>query len=323
MSDTPSNGQPEEPIIPRIAAPEGQRAARGQFPPEEGSEAEETPGDVPEASTELSVVDAPSVEDSYLPPVDLDPETPPSLWGKSKNPDTPKDTEQGLFEHLAELRKRILNCFLILFFGMLVTWKYSIPLQDWFKAPIIEVLKGRGKIQSLDPAEFLTMTIQVSLISAVILTSPLIFWQIWRFIEPALTKEERRYTVVLVPFASILFIMGVALGYSVSPLFYKFFLAFQPAGVEANWGYTTTVVLMAKMLLVFGVMFEVPVVIIFLNKLGILTRNVLIEYWRHAVVVIFVVVAVLTPTWDPFTLVVCATPPCLLYVLSIWLVKWL
>jgi sec-independent protein translocase protein TatC len=117
--------------------------------------------------------------------------------------------------------------------------------------------------------------------------------------------------------------MGAGLGYVVSPLFFKFFLAFQPAGIAANWDYGQSVLLMAKMLLVFGVTFQVPIIVIFLNKLGLLSRNLLIEYWRHAVVVIFAVVAVLTPTWDPVTLAVCATPPCLLYVLSIWLVKWL
>lgn len=89
------------------------------------------------------------------------------------------------------------------------------------------------------------------------------------------------------------------------------------------WTYTSVVTLIGKMLLVFGVCFQVPVITIFLNKTGIVSRNLLIEYWRHVVVVIFIAVAVLTPTWDPITLAVCAVPPCVLYALSIWLIKWL
>jgi sec-independent protein translocase protein TatC len=328
MSDIPSNGHSdnghsEEPFIPRIVPPEGQRAARGYYSPESN---EDTPGFNDESNpdaTNITVAEVPSVEDSYLPPMETSPEPePPSLNG-SKNPHTPKDVELGLMEHLGELRQRLLYCFLILAFGMTVTWNYALPLQEWFAQPIRDVIKGKGILQSTDPTGFFSITVQFSLVTAIILTAPLLFWQVWRFIEPALTQTERRYSLVIVPFSSVLFFMGAGLGYAVSPLFYKFFLAFQPEGIAANWDYYQSIILMAKMLLVFGVTFQVPVVVIFLNKLGLLSRNVLIEYWRHAVVVIFVVVAVLTPTWDPVTLMVCAGPPCVLYALSIWLVKWL
>jgi sec-independent protein translocase protein TatC len=152
---------------------------------------------------------------------------------------------------------------------------------------------------------------------------PVVLFQIWRFIEPALTKTERRYSLVLVPFSTVLFTLGAALGYWCSPLFFKFFIVWLPEGTVANWDYYETITMMAKMLLVFGISFQVPIIVIFLNKMGVVTRNLLIDYWRHSVVVIFTVIAVLTPTWDPVTLCICATPPCLLYVLSIWLIKWL
>lgn len=324
MSDIPSNGHPEngatpEPFIPRIVPPEGQRAARGQMPSDEVDESEALRESLPYAEPELTVVGIPDVEDSYLPPLDIDPA--PAFSPIS--PETPKDIELGLLEHLGELRKRLLACAIILLLGMMVTWNIGKPLQDWFGAPIIKALQGQGVPIITGPTDAFTVYFQFSMFSALILTAPLMLWQVWLFIEPALTHQERRYTVIIVPFASVLFFMGAALGYEMSPLFYKFFLAFQPTGVKAFWDYSQSVVLMAKMLLVFGIMFEVPVIVIFLNKIGVLQRNVLIEYWRHAVVAIFVVVAVLTPTWDPITLTVCAVPPCLLYGLSIWLVKWL
>jgi sec-independent protein translocase protein TatC len=338
MSDISSNGHPEngsanEPFVPRIAPPQGQRAARGQLSTESAEEplsnevfTSQENADLLESEPVLTVADAPALEDSYSPPLDLDPDGPvvPTTMGSGvSRPDTPKDAELGLFEHLAELRQRILKCFAILMVGMMLTWNYSKPLQAWFSEPIEQVLKGHGTMVGLEPMGFFNVAVQFSLVSAIILTAPLLFWQIWLFIEPALTHAERRYTLVVVPFATVLFFMGAGLGYMVSPLFFKFFLAFQPEGVLANWNYTESIVIMAKMLLAFGVMFQVPVIVIFLNKLGVLSRNVLIDYWRHAVIVIFVVAAVLTPTWDPLTLLVCAGPPCLLYVLSIWLVKWL
>lgn len=339
MSDIPSNGHPEnesasnesasngtppEPFVPRIVAPPGQRAARGQFTPE--NEEDVLPAVPPTVEAEepsLTVAEVPAVEDSYTPPLGIAPLPEPVEAGTTRRPDTPKDAELGLLEHLGELRQRILYCFAILMVGMVLTWNYSQPLQNWFAAPIRNVIAGKGIIQSTDPTGFFSIAVQFSLVSAIILTAPLLFWQVWLFIEPALTQVERRYSLIIVPFASALFFTGAGLGYQVSPLFFKFFLAFQPEGVAANWDYYQSIVIMAKMLLTFGIMFQVPIVVIFLNKIGVLSRNILIEYWRHAVVVIFVIAAVLTPTWDPVTLMVCAAPPCILYVLSIWLVKWL
>lgn len=237
-----------------------------------------------------------------------------------------RDREMGLFEHLAELRTRLLYCFLALAVGSSIAWNKSIEFQGWFAAPILKALRESGKpngMISTQPTGFFTLTLSFSLVAGLILVMPFILFQVWRFIEPALTNSERRYGLVLVPFSSVLFFLGAGLGYSVSPLFFRFFLQFQPDNIAAQWDYFDSVMLMAKMLLAFGIMFQVPVVIIFLSKIGLLTRDLLIEYWRHAIIAIFLVAAILTPTWDPVSLAVCATPPCLLYLLSIWLVKWL
>ncbi len=326
LPDNSANGQPDSASqAPRIAPPEGLRAARGADLDAE-LEMDDEADFAPDSSAVATDFQAPPIEDSYatapafeddIAPIDGDAAAP------NGRPDTPKDIELGLMQHLGELRQRLLYCALILMAGMALTWNYSQPLQKWFADPIRDVIKGKGTLISTDPTGFFSITVQFSLVSALIITAPLLFWQIWRFIEPALTNSERRYSLIIVPFSSALFFMGAALAYLVSPLFFKFFLAFQIEGVAANWNYYDSIIIMAKMLLAFGIMFQVPVIVIFLNKLGLLSRNVLIEYWRHAVVVIFVVAAILTPTWDPVTLAVCATPPCLLYVLSIWLVKWL
>ena len=243
----------------------------------------------------------------------------------------PQDHEQDLFEHLGELRMRMLRSITYVLVASVATWQYTPRIQEWVLSPVQDVLDANnigtgtpsGTIIMTDPTEGFVTYFQMSIIAALILAAPFILWEMWRFIEPALTRREKRYSGFLLPFSTLLFFTGCSLGYLVSPMFFKFFLGFNAPGVATMWTYQKVVVLLGKMLLVFGVCFQVPVVVIFLNKAGVVTRNVLIEYWRHVVVVIFVIVSIITPTWDPFTLLVCAVPPCVLYAVSVWLIKWL
>ena len=239
----------------------------------------------------------------------------------------PHDDEMDIWSHLGELRSRMLKAILAVVVASSVAWNFVGPIQDFLLDPVIRVLKTHGikdgGVTTTDPMQAFTTYFQLALVAGVIASAPIVLWQMWRFIEPALTHNEKRYSTLLVPFSTLLFFLGCILGYYTSPLFFNFFLAFVPPGVTVLWTYTSVVILLGKMLLVFGVCFQVPVVTIFLNKTGVVSRNVLIEYWRHVVVAIFIVVAILTPTWDPLTMTVCALPPCILYALSIWLIKWL
>jgi sec-independent protein translocase protein TatC len=242
------------------------------------------------------------------------------------DPNAPRGEELDIWSHLGELRIRILHAIAGVLVASVVTWNYGQQISDFFARPIRASLKAShvtGSLVTLDPTEGFLVYFQITIVAAILLSAPWILYQMWRFIEPALTRAERRFTLVLLPFSVLLFFSGCALGYLMAPLFFKFFIAFQPPGTIANFGFSRSIALLAKMVLVFGVCFQVPVIIILLNKIGLVSRNFLIEYWRHAVVVIFIVVAVLTPTWDPLSLTVCAVPPCLLYGLSIWMVKWL
>lgn len=240
--------------------------------------------------------------------------------------DTPRDKESDLMEHLGELRTRILNSVLFVCLAMAATWNFGDRISDWFSQPIRAALKSHSiefQLITIGPSEGLLIYFQIIMAAALIISMPFIFWQFWRFIEPALSNRERRFTLVLVPFSVVLFFTGCALGYYVSPLFFNFFLMFQPPGSVANFSYGQSVALLAKMLLVFGICFQVPVIVIFLHKIGLVSQDVLLKYWRHVVVGIFIVVAILTPTWDPLTLAVCAGPPCVLYFLAIWMTRWL
>lgn len=237
------------------------------------------------------------------------------------DPNAPHDVEQDIWSHLGELRLRMLHAIGAVMLAMCVTWNFVPQFQDWLLAPVKNSIKV--VIIQIDPMSGFTTYLQLSMVAGLIISAPYVLLQTWLFLVPALTRNEKKYVSFLLPFSIILFFTGCALGYVTSPLFFKFFRAFTPSGVDAQWEFQKIVLLLGKMLLVFGVCFQVPVVTIFLNKIGLVSRNWLIEYWRHVVIVIFIVVSILTPTWDPVTLLVCAVPPCLLYALSIWLVKWL
>lgn len=234
------------------------------------------------------------------------------------------EKELELMDHLRELRQRLLRSVVAIVLAMCVTWQYRNPLLNWFSAPIEkEIKRFGGFLITLNPAEGFMLYLQITFAAAVLLVIPIVLYQLWAFIEPALTKRERRYGIVIVPFSVTLFFTGSFLGYYLTPLFFRFFLEFQPPGTTPSWSYAAAASLLAKMLLVFGACFQVPVVAIVANKLGLVSRNSMIEYWRHVVVAIFIFVAVITPTWDPFTMCAAAIPPCFLYAFSIWLVKWL
>ncbi len=347
MPDSSQNGHSS--AHPLIRPPQGERASRG-LAVDEQLLADDSVLDAEASALDTQIAPPPfEVKGQKAPLVDAPPEVEPedeaflaswsdsgnggeppygvdtgeSSGGSSGDPNTPRDQELGLMAHLGELRSRILYCVVVVGFAMILTWNKCLEISEWFARPIKESIKGKGELISTDPTGFFTIYLQISLVSALLITMPFLLFQIWRFIEPALTNKERKFTIVLVPFSSALFFLGCGMGYVLSPMFFKFFLAFQPADVAANWNYFDSVVLLAKTILIFGLAFQVPVITIFLNKAGLVSRNFLIEYWRHAVVIIFVAVAFVTPTWDPVTMTACALPPCLFYLLSIWLVKWL
>lgn len=235
-----------------------------------------------------------------------------------------EEHEQDIWEHLGELRSRILKCVAAVAVAMVVTWQYRDAILETFASPIITVLKKHGGIlTTIKPTDGFSMYLQTTFTAALLLVSPFVLYQVWAFIEPALTHKERRFSGILVPFSVILFFAGAAFGFYLTPVFFEWFFQFQPPNTSAFWTYSESTSFLAKMLLVFGICFQVPVITIFVNKIGLVSRNLLIEYWRHVVVLIFLIVAIITPSWDPVTMTAAALPPCLLYGVSIWLVKWL
>jgi sec-independent protein translocase protein TatC len=172
--------------------------------------------------------------------------------------------------------------------------------------------------QLLEP---LTFRMSIALVGGLILAAPFLFWELWAFVSPGLTRRERRAVGPLVPVAALLFLMGVSLAYMISSMMVRFLIGLTPPGAAVRLAVGRSVLTLVKLYLVFGLCFQLPIVIVLLAKLGIVDSRMLMSRWREAVIGIFILAAMVTPTWDPITLSAAALPMVVLYVGTIGAVK--
>lgn len=234
--------------------------------------------------------------------------------------------EISFFEHAEELRNRLLRMVIYAAAGMAVAWLVHTPLVYVLRQPA-EIGAQLAGLEDLpfrifEPAGGFILLIQIALVAGIILASPLMFMELWLFIEPALEPRERRYVIWLLPAATALFIGGVVFCYYISPRAFAFFFRInQSMGVDVELTLQPYLYFLLRLLLVFGLAFELPLVLMFLGIVGIVNSRHLLEWWKQAVVVIFIIAAIATPTTDPVTMLFMAGPLVLLYVLSIGLVR--
>ena len=225
-------------------------------------------------------------------------------------------------DHLGELRGRLLRSIVAVVVGMLVAWVffdqlYALPLR-----PAIDVLSKTGmKFLQTTFVQGFTLRMQVSLIGGLILAAP--FWtaELWLFIAPGLTKQERKALFFVAPLSIALFALGVFLCFIAMPRALDWFVSLAPPNTELRPDVARTLVFFVQMYLAFGLMFELPIVMMFLAKIGLINTRLMIRFWREATVAIAVLAAVMTPSNDAFTMLMMAVPMVALYFLSISLVR--
>jgi sec-independent protein translocase protein TatC len=181
--------------------------------------------------------------------------------------------------------------------------------------------RGSFIITNFTDAFFIKL--QISMVGGLILAAPFVVLELWGFIAPALTPSERKAVHFVGPMSVVLFILGVGCAHLILPMAVRWFLSYlnDIPGAQLFQNPLTYVVFTAKMMLVFGVLFELPVVLMFLGKIGILTSAVMIKYWRQCAVGLFTAAMVVAPSNDPGTMLALAIPLTLLFFGSIWLVK--
>lgn len=239
-----------------------------------------------------------------------------------------KDEEAPLWSHFLELRMRLMICaaaVAILSFG---AYFFRVPLLNFLIHPLFVAMQqttATNRLIYTGVAEGFIISFKVSLLAGFILSLPVIGYQLYRFVMPALFPHERRALMGFVVGAPVLFLIGCAFAYFVVlPLSYVFFLDYQtvdtllPIQLEAK--VSEYISLTLHLLTAFGLAFEMPLVLLLLGKAGMITSRTLIGYRRVMIVVIFIMAAVLTPP-DVISQVALAIPLLLLYELSIFLLK--
>ena len=227
----------------------------------------------------------------------------------------PEELERmSLFEHLEELRRRILISLAAIVVGFFVCFAFAEEIYAFLARPITPHVEALAFSTVTSP--FLVY-VKVAALASVFLTSPIILWQVWGFIAPGLYRHEKSYALPFVFFGSSFFLAGGVFGYVIAfPYAVEFLLGmgeqFQPViMVDSYLSFLITI------LLGLGMMFELPILIFMLSQLGVVSPRFLMRHFRWAVLIIFIVAAIITPTPDPVNLCVVAVPTILLYLLGV------
>jgi sec-independent protein translocase protein TatC len=233
--------------------------------------------------------------------------------GKAKkSPD-----EMTLLEHLEDLRKRIWYSFLAIFVVLIPAWFFSKPIFEVLSKPVTRFLPPGVKMAYTGLTDPFMLYIKVSFLAAIFISSPFIFLQLWYFVAPGLYQKEKKYVVPFVLFTTVFFLMGAAFGFLVMfPWACRFFLQmgsdFNPViTVNQYFGFSL------KLLLGIALVFEMPTLVFFLSKIGLITSRWMVKNFKYAVLGVFVIAAVITPTPDMVTQSILAVPMLALYGLGI------
>jgi len=232
------------------------------------------------------------------------------------------DTPMPLTAHLTELRQRLIWCLLALSVGFIVCYAFSDKIVAALQSPLTLVGPPiKVPLQIIAPAEAFMTYIKVGLFAGLFLVLPVILYQLWGFVAPGLLEHEKKYTVPFLIGSAGLFYSGGTMFYVVLPFIIHFLLSFATGDIQAMLSVGYYVTFCIRLMIAFGLVFQLPIVVIFLTQLGLVSSRLLLRYFRHAVVVMFIVAAMLTPTTDPVSLIFMVLPMLLLYGVSILAAK--
>jgi sec-independent protein translocase protein TatC len=232
-----------------------------------------------------------------------------------------RDRPTTMMGHLSELRTRLIISGIAVAVGAIVAFIFRDWIFDLLIEPYRQVVTDRDLV-FFRPTEAFSLFMRVSLFGGVVLASPVLIWQLWAFVGPALTKREKRIAVPIVFVLVVLFLGGVAFGYWSLERGLAFLLDFGGDSLEPVIGGDDYLSFALRFLLVFGFAFEFPVFLFFLALVGVVDHRMLARGRRWAVLGIVTVGAVVTPSGDPLTLLLLSVPLYVLYEATIWIVRF-
>lgn len=221
-------------------------------------------------------------------------------------------------DHLEELRWRIIRALIAIAVVTVIAFFFS----EYLLRGILYTTKNLEQeinLQVLKVQTTFIIKLELSLIFGIIISLPYIFSQLWAFVAPALYEKERKYVIPVILFATLSFLAGASFAFFIIvPMALEFFLSQAPPSVTNNIALDFYFGFIVRIVLVFGIVFELPVLSLFLTKIGLLTPQFLRKYRRYAIVIIFISAAILTPP-DPTTQIMLAIPLVILYEFTIWI----
>ena len=228
------------------------------------------------------------------------------------------DEKQPFMSHLEELRKRLINCAISVGLGFIICYLFKEELFKILMLPLKNQMPEGDRVIFTNLPEMFFTYIKTAFVGGIVLSSPFIFHQLWLFIAPGLYQHEKRYLIPFVLSSSLLFVSGTLFAYFVVfPFGFKFFLGFANDYIQALPSVKQYFSFSIKLLLAFGLIFQLPVVVFFISKMGLLGPDTLKRNRKYALLLIFVIAAILTPP-DVITQFMMAGPLLILYEISIW-----
>jgi sec-independent protein translocase protein TatC len=232
------------------------------------------------------------------------------------------DEKQPFVSHLKELRDRILVCVVALGIAFIFTFYFKEKIFDFLMQPFIKVMPAKSSFIFTYVTEAFLTYFKMSIVAAVFISSPVILYEFWMFVAPGLYEKEKKYVIPFIFFGSLCFISGALFCYYVvMPTTYRFFVSYGSEFVTPMPDLKGYMSLTLRMLIIFGVIFELPLVAFFLSKIGVINHRLLSSKRRYAILAIFIISAIITPP-DIASQVLMAIPLWGLYELSILITRF-
>lgn len=257
----------------------------------------------------------------------------PNTQASANRPPDPDDTDEereddgaskmSFLDHLDELRRRLVYSLIAVMVGFAVAIAFIGPIFDFIMAPMQAGLAPGQKLIFTEPTEAIMLYMKMAMLAGLLIASPAVFGQIWLFIAPGLYAHEKRMALPFIILGSACFVGGAAFShFIIFPPTWQFFSSFESDILSFTPRIEPAFGLYVKLMLVFGAIFQMPTLILFLAKMGLVTARFLIRNMKYAILIMFILGAVLSPGTDPVSQVLMVAPMFVLYCISIGL-AWL
>jgi sec-independent protein translocase protein TatC len=231
--------------------------------------------------------------------------------------------KMSFLEHLDELRRRLINCVIALLVGCAIAFIFINRIFEFVMLPMQRLLPPGGRLMYTAGGEAFMLYVKIGALAGLVFSTPLILWQVWKFIAPGLYTHEKKFAIPFVAFSTTFFVLGALFSHYIAfPWTWVFFASFQTDYMAFMPKIGDAFSLYVTMLLGFGLIFQMPTIVFFLARMGVVSARFLLRHMKYAILIIFIVAAVISPGTDVVSQAMMAGPMLALYGISI-LIAWI